>query len=30
MASRRKFGGWGYEAEDLGRDEKENLAAILS
>ncbi|MDQ6918977.1 MAG: FAD-binding oxidoreductase [Candidatus Dormibacteraeota bacterium] len=30
MARRRKFWGWGYEDEDLGRDEKENLAALLA
>jgi alkyldihydroxyacetonephosphate synthase len=30
MGRRRKFWGWGYEDEDLTRDEKENLAALLS
>jgi alkyldihydroxyacetonephosphate synthase len=27
---RRKFWGWGYEDQDLTREEKENLAALLS
>src|ERR1700694_1944072 len=30
MVRRRKFWGWGYEDEDLSRDEKENLAAMLA
>ena len=30
MARRRKFWGWGWEDEDLTRDEKSNLAAILA
>ena len=30
MGRRRKFWGWGYEDEDLSRDEKENLAALLA
>src|SRR5260221_542268 len=30
MGRRRKFWGWGYEDEDLGRDEKESLAALLA
>ncbi|HEY8759889.1 MAG TPA: FAD-binding protein, partial [Candidatus Dormibacteraeota bacterium] len=30
MGRRRKFWGWGYEDEDLGRDEKQNLAALLA
>jgi alkyldihydroxyacetonephosphate synthase len=30
LASRRKFWGWGYEDQDLTRDEKENLAALLA
>ena len=30
MARRRKFWGWGYEDEDLSRQEKEALAASLS
>ena len=30
MSRRRKFWGWGYEDEDLTREEKENLAALLA
>src|SRR5207302_1573717 len=30
MGRRRKFWGWGYEDEDLSREEKENLAALLA
>jgi len=30
MERRRKFWGWGYEDEDLSREEKENLAALLA
>ena len=30
MARRRKFWGWGWEDEDLTREEKSNLAAVLA
>ena len=30
MGRRRKFWGWGYEDQDLSREEKENLAALLA